>query len=57
MSISIGLYPKLDLWTTNKLHYITLQYVEGLTANNVRNKLADCVLTDAGAASWQMLKI
>jgi hypothetical protein len=25
MSISIGLYPKLDLWTANKLHYITLQ--------------------------------
>jgi hypothetical protein len=24
MSISIGLYPKLDLWTVNKLHYITL---------------------------------
>jgi hypothetical protein len=23
-SISIGLYPKLDLWTANKLHYITL---------------------------------
>ena len=25
MSISIGLYPILDLWTANKLHYITLQ--------------------------------
>jgi hypothetical protein len=24
MSISIGLYPILDLWTANKLHYITL---------------------------------
>jgi hypothetical protein len=24
MSISTGLYPKLDLWTANKLHYITL---------------------------------
>ena len=23
-SISIGLYPNLDLWNTNKLHYITL---------------------------------
>ena len=23
MSISIGLYPELDLWTANKLHYIT----------------------------------
>jgi hypothetical protein len=22
MSISIGLYPNLDLWNTNKLHYI-----------------------------------
>jgi hypothetical protein len=27
MSISIGLYPKLDLWTANKLHYITLHYI------------------------------
>jgi len=25
MSISIGLYPNLDLWNANKLHYITLQ--------------------------------
>jgi hypothetical protein len=24
MSISIGLYPKLDLWTANKLRFITL---------------------------------
>jgi len=24
MSISVGLYPKLDLWNSNKLHYITL---------------------------------
>ena len=24
MSISIGLYPNLDLWNANKLHYITL---------------------------------
>ena len=23
MSISIGLYPNLDLWNANKLHYIT----------------------------------
>jgi len=23
MSISIGLYPNLDLWNENKLHYIT----------------------------------
>jgi hypothetical protein len=27
MSISIGLYPKLDQWTVNKLHYITLHYI------------------------------
>ena len=26
----------------------------GLTANNVRNKAADCFVTDAGADSWQM---
>jgi hypothetical protein len=26
----------------------------GLTANNIRNKVADYFLTDAGAASWQM---
>jgi hypothetical protein len=29
----------------------------GLTANSVRNKVADCFLRDAGAASWQMSKI
>ena len=29
----------------------------GITANNVRNKVVDCFLTDAGAASWQMSKI
>jgi len=29
----------------------------GLTANNVRSKVADYFLTDAGAASWQMSKI
>jgi len=29
----------------------------GLTANNIRNTVADCFLTDAGAASWQMSKI
>jgi hypothetical protein len=26
MSISIGLYPKLDQWNANKLHYITFQW-------------------------------
>ena len=29
----------------------------GKTANNVRNKVADYFLKDAGAASWQMSKI
>ena len=29
----------------------------GLTANSIRNKVADYFLTDAGAASWQMSKI
>jgi hypothetical protein len=29
----------------------------GLTANSVRNKVADYFLTDAGVASWQMSKI
>jgi len=24
MSVPTGLYPKLDLWNANKLHYITL---------------------------------
>jgi hypothetical protein len=24
MSVSIGLYPKLDLWTANKIHYINM---------------------------------
>jgi len=27
MSISIGLYPNLDLWKANKLHYFTLPSV------------------------------
>jgi hypothetical protein len=27
MSISTGLYPNLDLWNANKLHYITIQFV------------------------------
>jgi len=26
-SISAGLYPNLDLWNANKLHYITLHYI------------------------------
>ena len=26
MSISIGLYPNLDLWNANKLHYILSQH-------------------------------
>jgi len=26
MSISTGLYPNLNLWNANKLHYITLHY-------------------------------
>jgi len=31
------------------------QSVRGrLTANNIRNKVADCFLTDAGDASWQI---
>jgi hypothetical protein len=29
----------------------------GITANNVRNKLANYLVTDSGAASWQMSKI
>lgn len=29
----------------------------GLTANNVRNAIADYFLTDAGAVPWQMSKI
>ena len=34
------------------------QSVRGrLTANSVRNKVADYILKDAGAASWQMSKI
>jgi hypothetical protein len=34
------------------------QAVRGrLTANSVRNKVADYILTDAGAAFWQMSKI
>jgi len=28
MSISIGLYPNLDLWNANKLHYITCSYIK-----------------------------
>ena len=30
MSISIGLYPNLDLWNANKLHYITFNKLEKL---------------------------
>ena len=29
----------------------------GLTANSIRNKVADYFLTDAGAASWRMSKL
>jgi hypothetical protein len=29
----------------------------GLTASNIRNKVADYFLTDAGDASWQMSKL
>jgi len=29
MSISTGLYPNLDLWNANKLHYVTLQVKSG----------------------------
>ena len=29
----------------------------GLTANNIKNKVAEYFLTDAGAVSWQMSKI
>ena len=27
MSVSIGLYPNLDLWNANKLHYIEFKHV------------------------------
>jgi len=27
MSISIAVYPNLDLWNANKLHYIKLHYI------------------------------
>jgi hypothetical protein len=33
MSISTGLYPNLDLWNANKLHYITLIF----TNYNLKN--------------------
>jgi hypothetical protein len=33
------------------------QYVGGLTAKNVRNKVADYFLKDFGALSWQISKI
>jgi hypothetical protein len=33
------------------------QYVWGLRANNIRNKVVNYFVTDAGAASWQMSKI
>jgi len=40
-----------------KMYLIDNQYVGGLTANNVRNKVAEYFLTDAVAAAWQMSKI
>ena len=39
------------------MYLIDNQYVGGLTANNVRNKVAEYFLTDAVAAPWQMSKI
>ena len=33
MSISIGLYPNLDLWNANKLHYIALHSTGGSRIN------------------------
>ena len=41
MSISTGLYPNLDLWNANKLHYITLPTL----AINKQNSLNAFVVT------------
>ena len=35
MSISTGLYPNLDLWNANKLHYITLHYITHFNQHTV----------------------
>ena len=38
MSISIGLYPNLDLWNANKLHYITINIHFNTRNSPVMNK-------------------
>jgi hypothetical protein len=44
MSISIGLYPKLDLWTANKLHYILLSKMKFYGISGVASKLMESYL-------------
>jgi len=39
MSISTGLYPNLDLWNANKLHYITLHYMPSMQKMNYSTDL------------------
>ena len=35
MSISTGLYPNLDLWNANKLHYITLHIISYIRSHHI----------------------
>jgi len=48
MSISIGLYPNLDLWNANKLHYITLHvWTYSMSMKNTSPKCCFCSLEES----------
>jgi hypothetical protein len=51
MSISIGLYPNLDLWNANKLHYITVLYFIQEYKQSVNKKLLHKIVRNHASPS------